>query len=278
MPVDSEGADATSPATAPVHGQESPVGTWVAGKPGYVFSPFAQRHQLVDVTGIAPGTEVHCPFTDKIFRVPEMDSAPTSLAQSLPEPEPASDPNAEVSSAPTTGALAGSPLPVESVPGKGEAPDLRSLAGVESPDDPAGSTPGLIKSTPPLTPAPLDDPILSSADKSAAPVAPTAGPAASGPGAPKYGATTAGATPIPSQPSALMAADGQSTTPKAPDKPTPQPKKSPVLPTATWVPGKSGLVQSPYGKPGELVDVTGKPSGSKVVCPYTNKPFIVPKP
>jgi len=274
LPLDaSEGADASS-ASAPVPAPqpETPYGTWVAAKPGHVYSPYAQRHQLVDVTGIAPATEVHCPFTDKIFRVPELESAPTSLAQSLPEPEPA----AAGSTTLTSDTFAGSPLPVETIPTKGEAPDLRSLAGVETPADSTGSP---LNPTPPTeapSTAQSNDPNLSSAGKSGAPVPPTA--ASSNPGAPKYGATTPATPAAASTPSAPLTADGQTSASKSPDKPSPQPKKSPALPTATWVPGKSGLVQSPYGKPGELVDVTGKPSGSKVVCPYTNKPFIVPKP
>ena len=41
----------------------------VAGKFGHVYSPFASGKE-VDVTGFPPGTEVHCPYTKNVFRVP----------------------------------------------------------------------------------------------------------------------------------------------------------------------------------------------------------------
>ncbi|MEZ5304577.1 MAG: hypothetical protein R3F11_28615 [Verrucomicrobiales bacterium] len=61
-----------------------PFGSRIAGRPGYVNSPFAAKNQLVDVTGLPEGTEVKCPYTGKLFRVPKM----------LPEdekPEPKTD-------------------------------------------------------------------------------------------------------------------------------------------------------------------------------------------
>lgn len=49
---------------------EVPFGSPIAGRPGMVHSPFASKYQLVDVTGLPPGTEVKCPYTGKLFRVP----------------------------------------------------------------------------------------------------------------------------------------------------------------------------------------------------------------
>jgi hypothetical protein len=49
-----------------------PYGTRVAGRPGFVYSPYAEKTQLVDVATTAPGVVVRCPYTDKLFRVPEL--------------------------------------------------------------------------------------------------------------------------------------------------------------------------------------------------------------
>ena len=48
---------------------DKPFADPVAGKYGHVTSPFAPGRE-VDVTGFPPGTEVRCPYTQKIFRVP----------------------------------------------------------------------------------------------------------------------------------------------------------------------------------------------------------------
>lgn len=47
-----------------------PFGTAISGRPGFVNSPYAAKHQLVDVTGLPVGMEVKCPYTGKLFRVP----------------------------------------------------------------------------------------------------------------------------------------------------------------------------------------------------------------
>jgi hypothetical protein len=59
-------------APAPVIDDRSgpPVAVWAAGEPGLVRSPFAGPDRLIDVSGIAPGTPVKCPYTGRVFLVP----------------------------------------------------------------------------------------------------------------------------------------------------------------------------------------------------------------
>ncbi len=76
------------PPAAPKVVQDIPFGNPIPGRPGFVNSPFAAKHQLVDVTGLPAGMEVKCPYTGKLFRVPPQDMASTNPANTAPLASP----------------------------------------------------------------------------------------------------------------------------------------------------------------------------------------------
>ena len=63
--------------------------------------------------------------------------------------------------------------------------------------------------------------------------------------------------------------------PSTDSKPAAKKEEGSNLPFGVPVPGKEGLVYSPYFS-GGYVDVKGMPPGEKVRCPYTKKIFRVP--
>ncbi len=75
-----------------------PYGTPVTGRPGMVTSPFAQKQQLVDVTGLAPGDTVKDPYSGKLFKVPPTTQAaatkPATLEANQSAPASADQPKA----------------------------------------------------------------------------------------------------------------------------------------------------------------------------------------
>ncbi len=79
----------SAPAPQPkTEAQDIPFGTPIAGRPGFVNSPYAAKHQLVDVTGLPSGMEVKCPYSGKLFRVPPQAQAqPQVPAQTTAAPE-----------------------------------------------------------------------------------------------------------------------------------------------------------------------------------------------
>lgn len=94
-------------------------------------------------------------------------------------------------------------------------------------------------------------------------------PAKSEPNANKASATSANKVP------ATANASTSSTGKPAPATAT-KPTISSELPFGTPIPGRPGLVNSPYAGKYQLVDVTGLDAGQEVKCPYSGKLFRVP--
>lgn len=83
-PVKSAPVVSAPPPAAPKPVQEIPYGDAIPGRPGFVNSPYAAKHQLVDVTGLPAGMEVKCPYTGKLFRVPMQDMASSKPVETVP--------------------------------------------------------------------------------------------------------------------------------------------------------------------------------------------------
>jgi hypothetical protein len=235
-----------------------PFATAVPGRPGYVFSPHTPGRKLVDVRNYPAGAEVRCPYTMHPFNVPDF-SAP--VVAPAPQPRPQRSVAEVASSAPVSGAdplpiiprnsppAPGSPSSEADIPYGSRVPGRIGFVYSPFADknqlvDVAGIAPGVEVKCPYSNklfrvPEPLAEEM-------------TPAPANVVPEAP---------------PSTDPAAAPQAATPPAP---------APKAPTASWSDKDKNLVQSPFGTPGQLVDVSGRAAGSAMQCPFTNKEFIIP--
>ncbi|MCX6854541.1 MAG: hypothetical protein NTV80_06505 [Verrucomicrobia bacterium] len=105
VPTTASAPTPSAPA-APKPAETLPYGAPVNGRPGMVTSPFAQKQQLVDVTGLAPGDTVKDPYSGKLFKVPPTQTAAAPApAKPTSEAPPAAD-SKSVPSQPTPSAPA----------------------------------------------------------------------------------------------------------------------------------------------------------------------------
>ncbi len=113
----------------PVPGDSGlPYGSRVPGRPGFVYSPHAAKTQMVDVAGTAPGVVVECSYTNKLFRVPEVNSE---------EIKPGTFPGEPDVESPGTQVTPGNTEPAPQQPG----PSVPPAPATGTPPPPAGSPP-----------------------------------------------------------------------------------------------------------------------------------------
>jgi len=143
------------------------------------------------------------------------------------------------------------------------APDGQMAQAIRGTIPPAGTTGG------------VNQPIVAD---NLRPVAPPQGPNPIAPPPPPPPAPVNPTTPSTPPPASDLRGPNPTQPPSQPppaSQPTPQTQPS-TYPVGIPVPGREGLVLSPYDKDAGHVDVRGLKPGSMVECPYTLKYFLVP--
>ncbi len=51
----------------------------VIGKENLVYSPYTKGTYVVDITGLMPGERARCPYTGRIFTIPNIGDASNSI-------------------------------------------------------------------------------------------------------------------------------------------------------------------------------------------------------
>lgn len=83
--------NSTPQATSAESKEDLPLGISLPGwGTGFIASPFAARHQIVDVTGLPAGMVVKCPYTGRMFKLPAQ--APVVAPEAAVTPPPSENP------------------------------------------------------------------------------------------------------------------------------------------------------------------------------------------
>lgn len=213
----------------------------ITGLPGFVRSPYTYPPRLVDVSDAKPGSTMLCPFTHRPFIVP------ADIAQ-MPRPSAYADHREH------------SP---PSAPWRDSSPFIADPIHVFTKPAPTQTLGSLTKDEDqnPAPPNTSDSPPVSVASTEPRPVQTTT-------------PTPQVASSAPINPTPQAPVQQQPQAPEVP--PTVALSSSEEIPYGIAIPGRRGVVNSPYAAKHQVVDVTGMPPGSKVQCPYTGKSFRVP--
>jgi hypothetical protein len=249
--------------------------------------PPAQAWKIVNSQGLIPyiametGRRPFPPGVTPIRRQPTSTVRPMGLAT---QPAPV-DQNRYIAAPGSGVSTAGVPraLPASSAAVPNPAPTPRLTTTPPKPRLSAAPKPPVKKAVeaPPPKPA-VKPPVKPAAPKAAASPAPK--PTVSPAPKPKVNSAPTPApkpatTPKPSTPAPAAAPKSDAPKPAAAPAPAPAPAAAPQasgIPFGSPIPGRPGLVNSPYAGKHQIVDVSGLQAGQEIKCPYSGRLFLVP--